>query len=66
MKKRAIAIAAAAALLVVAVICLRRPGAAPRVQPPLVTLSASNFFGFAAAFDAASSGPRVVVLASPT
>lgn len=42
------------------------PGRTPAGQQPLVTLRAPDVPEFAAAFDAAPAGPRLVLLVSPT
>jgi len=42
------------------------PGRTPAGQPPLVTLTVAAVQEFVAAFDAAPSGPRILLLVSPT
>ncbi|HXZ21018.1 MAG TPA: hypothetical protein VEG63_13790 [Candidatus Acidoferrales bacterium] len=62
------ALRALVALAVLAALAayLWAPGRTPLGQPPLVTLSAASVPEFAAAFDAAPAGPRLVLLVSPT
>jgi len=66
MKKRAILIAVAAIVLSFVVAYLWGPSPVPEGQEPLVTLSNANVSEFAAAFDADSNMPRMVLLLSPT
>jgi hypothetical protein len=60
------------ALMVVVIVVLSvagylwGPGAAPRGQEPLVSLSAQNFSEFEKAFDEDADVPRLVLLLSPT
>ena len=66
MKKRAILIAVAAIVLLFMIAYLWGPSPVPEDQKPLVTLSNANVSEFAAAFDADSNMPRMVLLLSPT
>ncbi len=66
MRKRLILIAAITLIVVAAGLYLWVPGSVPRSQKPLVKLTPNNLTQFEAAFDAASSLPRVVLLLSPT
>lgn len=56
--------AAAAAFFLGAYLWL--PASTPVGQPPLTRITAQNAGEFAAAFAAAPSGPRLVLLLSPT
>lgn len=53
-------------LLGAAFCLLHSPTTPPAGQPPLARLSAESLEGFAAAFDAGASAPRLVLLLSPT
>jgi hypothetical protein len=55
-----------AALLLLAGVYLWGPSKAPPGQPPLFTLSASNFSEFQSVFDSAADEPRIILLLSPT
>jgi hypothetical protein len=66
MKKRAVVLAGAAVLVLLAAAYLRGPSVAPPGQEPPVTLSNANFDGFQNAFDADFDVPRLVLLLSPT
>ena len=55
-----------AAILIYGSVYLWVPGHAPSGQPPLATLSEASVSEFETAFDAASGGPRLVLLFSPT
>lgn len=66
MKKRLIVVASVTLAVVAVILYLRLPGSVPRSQKPLVKLTPNNLTQFEAAFDAASSMPRVVLLLSPT
>lgn len=67
MKKNQV-IALVVAVIVVLLVAgyLWRPGAAPRGQEPLVSLSNQNFSEFEKAFDEDTDVPRLVLLLSPT
>ena len=65
-KKGLIGVAVAALLLLLVAAYLWSPGATPRGQSPLVTLSERNFGEFEKAFDAEADVPRLVLLLSPT
>jgi hypothetical protein len=64
MKWRAILVVAVVLVLVIAY--LLGPSSVPAGQEPLVTLSNANLDEFAAAFDADTNVPRMVLLLSPT
>jgi hypothetical protein len=66
MKNRAVVLAVAAVLVLLAAGYLWGPSVAPPGQEPLVTLSIANFDGFQNAFDGDLDGPRLVLLLSPT
>lgn len=66
MKKGLIVVAAIALLLAALVTYLLLPGSVPQGQKPLTKLTPANLPQFEAAFDAAGSMPRVVLLLSPT
>jgi hypothetical protein len=66
MKRKVLISALAAALLALAAVYLWGPSTAPPGQPPLITLSSSNFPEFSAAFDSQADFPRLVLLVSPT
>jgi hypothetical protein len=66
MKKRAVIVGAAAVALLLAGVYFWGPSAAPSGQEPLTVLSPGNLSEFAAAFDAESDVPRMVLLLSPT
>jgi len=65
-KRRAIFVAAAAAVVLLAIAYLWGPSSVPAGQEPLVTLSDANWGEFATAFDADPNVPRMVLLLSPT
>ena len=64
--KRAIVLAVAATLLLLAIVYLWGPPKVPSGQESLLTLSRANFSDFEEAFDADSNAPRLVLLLSPT
>jgi hypothetical protein len=66
MKNRAVVLAVAAVLVLLAAAYLWGPSVAPPGQEPLVTLSHANFEGFQNAFDGDFDVPRLVLLLSPT
>ena len=66
MKRKAIPIAVAAVVLLLVIAYLWGPSSVPAGQERLVTLSNANLSEFAAAFDADSNLPRMVLLLSPT
>ena len=66
MKKRLLVIALVAVALLLAGVYFWRPASAPIGQEPLIVLSRRNLQEFAAAFDAESDEPRMVLLLSPT
>ena len=66
MKERLLIGMILAALLLTAGVYLWGPSKAPPGQPPLFTLSASNFSEFQSAFDSAADEPRIILLLSPT
>lgn len=66
MKKKVTLIAVVALLVILAGVYMWRPSSAPPGQEPLTILSAANVSEFAAAFDADSDAPRMVLLLSPT
>ena len=66
MKRRAILVAVAAVVLLCVIAYLWGPSSVPAGQEPLVRLSKANLSEFAAAFDADSNVPRMVLLLSPT
>jgi hypothetical protein len=66
MKKRLMLGMALAAVLVFVGVYLWGPSKTPAGQPPLSTLSVSNFSEFQNAFDSAADQPRLVLLLSPT
>jgi len=65
-KRGAIFVAAAAAVVLLAIAYLWGPSSVPAGQEPLVTLSDANWGEFAAAFNADPNVPRMVLLLSPT
>lgn len=65
-KRKAVILAALAALLFFAGVYLWGPSKAPPTQKPLLTLSTANFNEFEAAFDDATDANRLVLLLSPT
>jgi hypothetical protein len=65
-KNRVIVLVAAGIVALLAASYLWRPGAAPRGQEPLVSLSDQNFSEFQKAFDEDAGVPRLVLLLSPT
>ncbi len=65
MKKRA-AIVASIAVASLLAVYLWGPSSVPSGQEPLTELSTANLSDFAAAFDADSDAPRMVLLLSPT
>ncbi|HVH59839.1 MAG TPA: hypothetical protein VM709_05880 [Candidatus Sulfotelmatobacter sp.] len=64
--RRAIFWAAAAVFLLLAIVYLWGPSKVPPGQPPLLTLSSTNFSDFQNAFDAQTDVVRLVLLLSPT
>ena len=66
MRKRLLIAVMIAALLLTAGVYLWGPSKTPQGQPPLLTLSASNFSEFQSAFDSAADEPRIILLLSPT
>lgn len=66
MKTKAWIVGAVSLLLVLAGVYLWGPSVAPPAQKPLTALSSANFGEFESAFDAASAGPRLLLLVSPT
>jgi hypothetical protein len=66
MKRRTILIAVVAVVLLLVIEYLWGPSSVPAGQKPLVTLTNANLSEFAAAFDADSNVPRMVLLLSPT
>ena len=66
MKKRAIIVAVVAVALLLAVANFWGPSPVPSGQEALTILSPGNLSEFAAAFDADSDVPRMVLLVSPT
>jgi hypothetical protein len=65
-KNRVIVLVAAVMVVLLAAGYLWGPGAAPRGQEPLVSLSDQNFSEFEKAFDEDADVPRLVLLLSPT
>jgi hypothetical protein len=65
-KKRAIALAVIAIVLLLAASYLWGPSPVPPGQEPLVALSNANLSDFGNAFDRGSDAPRLVLLLSPT
>ena len=66
MKRSVILVGVAAVVLLSAIAYLWGPSSVPAGQERLVTLSNTNLNEFAAAFDADSNAPRMVLLLSPT
>ena len=66
MKKRVVIVAVAAVALLLAGVYLWGPSAVPAGQEPLTVLSSKSLSKFAAAFDADSAVPRMLLLLSPT
>ena len=66
MKRRAVILAALAALLLFAGVYLWGPSKTPPTQKSLLTLSTANFSEFEATFDELADAPRLVLLLSPT
>ena len=66
MKKRAVIGGVAAVALLLAGVYFWGPSAVPPGQEALTILSPGNLSEFAAAFDADSDVPRMVLLLSPT
>ena len=66
MKKKAVIVTVVAVTLTLAGVYFWGPSSAPPGQQPLTVLSSANFGQFAAAFDADSNVPRIVLLLSPT
>lgn len=64
--RRAIFWAGAAVFLLLAIVYLSGPSKVPPGQPPLFTLSSTNFSDFQNAFDAQTDVVRLVLLLSPT
>lgn len=65
-KNRIIVLVAAVMVVLLAAGYLWGPGASPRGQEPLVSLSDQNFSEFEKAFDEDADVPRLVLLLSPT
>ena len=65
-KQRAIPIVMVAVVLLLVIAYLWGPSSVPAGQDRLVTLSNANLSEFAAAFDADSNVPRMLLLLSPT
>jgi hypothetical protein len=65
-KKRVISLVLAVIVVLLVVGYLWGPGAAPRSQEPLVSLSDQNFSEFEKAFDEDTDVPPLVLLLSPT
>jgi hypothetical protein len=65
-RKRAIIVAVAAVLVLLAALYLWGPSSVPAGQEPLIKLSGANFDNFEAAFDGGASVPRLLLLLSPT
>ena len=66
MKKRTIALAVVAVLVLLCAWYLWGPSHVPPGQDPLVSLTNTNFSEFERAFNADSDAPRLVLLLSPT
>jgi len=66
MKRRALLLAAFAALLFFVGVYFWGPSKTPPAQKPLLILTTANFNDFEAAFDEATDGQRLVLLLSPT
>lgn len=66
MKKRAVIVAVVAVALLLAGVYFWGSSSVPSGQEPLTVLSSENLSEFAAAFDANSDVPRMVLLLSPT
>ena len=66
MKKKLIALAVIAVILLLAVVYLWGPSSVPPGQEPLVALSNANFSDFENVFDGDLGTPRLVLLLSPT
>jgi hypothetical protein len=66
MNKKAVVLAAPAALVLLAALYLWGPSSVPPGQEPLVALSNTNFSDFENAFEGDSDAPRLVLLLSPT
>ncbi len=66
MKKKLIALAVIAVILLLAVVYLWGPSSVPPGQEPLVALSNANFSDFENVFDGDLDTPRLVLLLSPT
>ena len=64
--KRAVIILVILIVGSLATLYLWGPSKVPSGQPPLTTLSASNFSDFTSAFDADPTVPRLILLFSPT
>jgi hypothetical protein len=66
MKRRALLLAAFAALLFFVGVYFWGPSKTPPTQKPLLTLATANFNDFEAAFGQAPDDQRLVLLLSPT
>lgn len=66
MKKSAVTVGVVAVALLLAGVYFWGPSAVPSGQEPLTVLSSETLGEFAAAFDADSTVPRMVLLLSPT
>lgn len=66
MKKRIVILVAAAVASLLAGVYFSGPSSVPPGQLPLTVLSSENVREFAAAFDAHSDVPRMLLLLSPT
>jgi len=64
--KKKVVVAVVVVALLMAGLYLWGPSAVPSGQEPLTVLSPENLSEFAAAFDADSEVPRMVLLLSPT
>ena len=65
-KKRAVFLALAAVLVLLAIFYVWGPSSVPAGQEPLLKLSTANLSDFQKAFDAEADGPRIILLLSPT
>jgi hypothetical protein len=65
-KQRAIVLAVAAVLGLLAIAYVWGPSSVPPGQEPLLALSSENFPQFQNAFDARADAPRLLLLLSPT
>jgi hypothetical protein len=66
MKKRTVIVAVVTVALLLAGVYFWGPSSVPSGQEPLTVLSFENLSEFAAAFDANSDVPQMVLLLSPT